>query len=210
VTRRPRLPPIAKITFGVIVLVGVGLVLKGSISPGPHARCVYACSRPPKALAAPTAGTFTSSRYGFSFEYPPEGRRITVGGAGVTGYNFVDRNGDLLGQMLVTAGTGHQSLSYLIDHEAKKLGHFEIHNVSLSGPMLGAELGFESGVGNLYTGEFTDSIGDVHPVHVGIVAVQHGNEWVSMVGIGASSSTGPTPLIFSVFDDVLDEWRWTR
>jgi hypothetical protein len=207
-TARPRLPPIAKITFGVIVLVGVGLVLKGSISPGPHARCVFSCSQPPAAAPAPTAGTFTSSRYGFSFEYPPEGQRISVRGAGVTGYNFVDRSGDLIGQMIVTAGSGHQSLSYLIDHEAKKLG--EVGNVSLSGPMLGAELGFESGVGNLYTGDFTDSIGIVHPVQVGIVAVQHGNEWVSVVGIGTSSSSDPTPPIFSVFDDVLDEWRWTR
>jgi hypothetical protein len=207
--RRRRFPPITKITFGVLVFVGVGLVLKGAISPGPPKRCVTACSKPPSAVGG-SAGLFTSPTYGFEFGYPSVGKRINVGGKGVTGYGFYDTRGSFAGQMLVTAGFGHQTLSYLVDHEAKQLGSFNISNLTLSAPLNGAEIGFNAGAGNMYTGAFTDSLGNVHPVDVGVIAVQRGNEWVSMIGIGAISGSNSTPLVFSVFDDVLDQWRWTR
>jgi hypothetical protein len=207
--RRRRLPPITKITFGVIAFVGVGLVLKGAISPGPAARCVTACSRPPAAVGGGEA-FFTSRTYGFQFGYPSVGKRINVGGKGVTGVDFYDTRGSFAGQMLVSAGLGHQPLSYLVDHEAKQLGSFDISNLNLSAPMNGAEIGFDAGAGNMYTGAFTDSLGNVHPVDVGVIAVQRGNEWVSMVGIGAISGSNSVPLVFSVFDDTLDQWRWTR
>lgn len=205
--RRSRLPPISKITFGVIAFVGVGLILKGAISPGPSARCVTACSQPP-ASAGGGQTVFTSSTYGFQFGYPSGGRRIDVGGKAVTGYNFFLNSGEFAGQMLVAAGYGRQGLSYLVDHEAKSLSN--ISNLNLSAPMNGAEIGFDAGAGNMYTGDYTDAVGNVHPVQVGVIAVQHGNEWVSMVGIGTASRSNPVPLVFSMFDDILAQWRWTR
>jgi hypothetical protein len=81
--------------------------------------------------------------------------------------------------------------------------------MNLSGPLNGAEIGFVPGTGNLYTAQFTDSVGDVHPVQIGIIAVQHGNEWVAMIGVGSTSSSDAAPIVFSVFDEVLDQWRWT-
>jgi hypothetical protein len=204
---RRRFPPVVKITFGVIAFVGVGLILKGAISPGSPSQCVSNSSQPPSSAGGGEA-YFTSSQYGFTFGYPSVGQRINVTN-GVTGYNFFVSTGNFAGQMLVAAGMGHPTLSYIVDNEAKTLGGSSISNMDLSGPMNGAEVGFEPGVGNMYTGEFTDSVGNVHPVQIGVIAVQHGNEWVSMVGIGTTSSSNPSPLIFSVFDDVLDQWRWT-
>lgn len=202
-----RLPPMVKVTFGVIAFVAVGLILKGVISPEPPSRCVSDCSQPPSSAGGGTA-YFTSSRYGFTFGYPSVGQRIDVGANGVAGYNFFDSTGNFAGQMLVKAGVGRQDLSYLVGNEAKSLGS-NISNLSLSGPLNGAEIGFVSGAGTLYTGDFTDSVGNVHPVQIGVIAVQHGNEWVSMIGIGATSSSNPSPIVFSVFDDVLDQWKWT-
>jgi hypothetical protein len=208
---RRRFPPIVKVTFGIIAFVGIGLILKGAISPGPSSRCTTSCSQPPKSTSGGdnSQGLFTSKTYGFQFSYPAVGQRISVGGGGVTGYNFYESTGDFVGQMLVSAGVGREPVSYLVEHQANSLRKSNISNLSLTGPMNGAEIGFEPGAGNLYTGEFTDSLGNVHPVQVGVIAVEHGNEWVSVIGIGTTSSN-PTPLIFSVFDGVLDEWRWTR
>jgi hypothetical protein len=209
-----RLPPIVKITFGILVFVGIGLILKGAISPGPSKRCTTSCSQPPKSSSGGSGGQgqglFTSKTYGFQFGYPAAGQQISVGGAGVTGYNFYESTGNFVGQMLVSAGVGREPLSYLVEHQANLLRKSNVSNLSLTGPMNGAEIGFEAGAGNMYTAEFTDSLGNVHPVQVGVVAVEHGNEWVSMIGIGTTSSSNPTPLIFSIFDGVLDEWRWTR
>jgi hypothetical protein len=202
-----RLPPVVKMAIGILVLVFVGLIAKGAISPGPPTRCVFSCAAPPTATPLQTGATFSSPTYGFSFAYPSVGQRVSVGGDGVTSYVFGDSSGHFAGQILVGAGAGHEPLSYLVDGAARSLGS-EISNMSLVGPMVGAEIGFESGVGNLYTGEFTDSVGNVYPVQVGILAVLHGNEWVYMVGIGSSSSSHQQSPIFGVFDEILDQWRW--
>jgi len=204
---RRRLPPVVKTTFGVIAFVAVGLILKGVISPTPPSRCVSECSQPPSSAGGGTA-YFTSSRYGFTFGYPSVGQRINVGANGVTGYTFFESTGNFAGEMLVDAGVGHPTLSYIVDNEAKSLGS-NISNLNLSGPLNGAEIGFEPGIGNLYTGQFTDSVGNVHPVQIGVLAVQHADEWVAMIGVGATSGSNPAPIVFSVFDDVLDQWRWT-
>jgi hypothetical protein len=205
-----RFPPLVKITFGVLVFVGIGLILKGAISPGPSSRCTTSCSQPPKSATGNSGvAVFTSSRYGFAFAYPAVGQPVSVSGAGVTGYNFYESTGDFVGQMEVAAGFGREPLPFLVEHEANTLRKLNVTNLSLVGPMNGAEVGFVPGSGNLYTGEFTDSLGNVHPVQVGVIAVEHLNEWVSMIGIGTTSSN-PTPLIFSVFDGILDQWRWTR
>ncbi len=209
---RRRLPPLVKVTFGVIAFVSIGLILKGAISPGPSSRCTTSCSQPPKSASGGSAGQglFTSTKYGFEFGYPAVGQRVSAGGAAVTGYNFYESTGNFVGQMLVSAGLGREPLSYLVEHQANSLRKLNVSNLSLTGPMNGAEIGFEQGAGNMYTGEFTDSLGNVHPVQVGVIAVEHGNEWVSMIGIGTTSSSSPAPLIFSVFDGILDQWRWTR
>lgn len=204
---RRRLPPMVKTTFGVIAFVAVGLIIKGAISPTPPSQCTSNCSQPPKSAGGGTA-YFTSSKFGFSFGYPSVGQRIKVGATSVVGYNFFDSTGNFAGQMLVDAGFGHPTLSYIIDNEAKAL-QSNISNMSLSGPLNGAEIGFTSGAGNLYTGDFTDSLGNVYPVRIGVLAVQHGNEWVAMIGMGAKSSSNPSPIVFSVYDDILDQWRWT-
>lgn len=203
-----RIPPLAKIVIGVVALVAVGLVLKAAISPGPSPRCVFSCANPPTATPLQAQGRFSSAKFGFSFIYPSAGQRIKLGGRGITGYNFNDASGNFLGQIFVAAGSGHQPPSYLVDTEARSLGDSEITNMHLSVPMLGAEIGFEPGVGNLYTGEFTDSVGDVYPVQVGVLAVQHGDEWVYMVGVGTVQGSSQAPPIFSVFDGILDGWRW--
>lgn len=204
-----RLPPLAKIAIGVAVLVGIGLAVKTIGSPGPPPRCLFTCYAPPRGVALATGETFRSSTYGFSFDYTSQAQPIQVNGAAVAGFNYAFTSGSFAGQILIAAGFGQQPLSALITSEANALGQSEVSNMSPVGPINGAEIGFTPGEGELYSAQFTDSQGNVYPVQVGIIAVQHNNEWVYVAGIGATNNSGPTAPAFVVFDDILDHWQWT-
>lgn len=206
-TQPRRIPPVLKLALGVLVLVGVGLLIKVLVSPGPPAPCTI-CTTPPKKVTLPGDPTFTSARYGFSFPYPAGLTTVSTSGHGVVGLEY-GSGGSFQLQLLVGAGSGTGDLVSLIDDEANSLSGSEITDLQTTGPMHGAEIGFAQGEGEFYSGDYTDSVGDVIPVDIGIVAVQRSSGWVEFVGISVVSGSSSTASYFGVFDSILDEWRWT-
>jgi hypothetical protein len=200
--------PLTKFAIGMTVLVIGASALKALVSPGPQPRhCVVACASPPTGTVTPSGQTFVSPRYGFSFGYPSGGRAINVSGSGVAGLVYT-RNGQLRAELLVRAGTEPTSLQHLIG-ETSVLSSLRIQNIRATGPIKGAEIGFTTGQGEFYSGDYTDDTGSVFPVKLGIVAVRRPTGWVDLVGISTIGATSGTALGFPVVDDVLDRWRWS-
>ena len=205
--RARRLRPLTKVALGVATLVIGASAVKALVSPGPGQRCVVACASPPGGAAVPSGTTFVSTRYGFSFGYPAGGQAIKVSGTGVAGLVYT-KNGQLRAEMLVRAASQPTSLEQLIGGEASALSSLRIQNVTATGPINGAEIGFTPGQGRFYSGDYTDDTGSVFPVRVGIVAVRRPAGWVDLVGISTIGAVTGRTLGFTVIDDILDRWRW--
>lgn len=210
VRRRRGVPPLVKLAAAVTVLVGIGLLVKVIVSPGPPARCEFDCSAPPRKVVIPGHDpSFVSPRYGFTFSYPAGGQRVGVNGAGVVGLRYQDGSGRILALGIVSAGAGDLPPAGLITDEAQSLSSSEIADLQPDGTMHGAEIGFTPGSGEFYTGNYTQPDGEVDPVELGIVAVQHRDDWYELVGMSVTSGSSATPPFFGIFDDILDNWRWS-
>jgi hypothetical protein len=203
-----RVPPAVKIVIGVTLLAVLGATGKALLSPGPPSACIYSCSRPPVGIPRPAGVLLSRHGQGFEFTYPSGAQLASGSPTGVTTLNYADTDGSFNAEMAVTAGTGPGSLDGLINSAAARLGRSEVSNLQRVGSMPGAEIGFVAGAGALYEGDYSDSTGYQYPVKVGIVAVQHGRHWVTLVGISTESASDHSPLSFGMFDDVLARWRW--
>lgn len=204
---RITVPPIVKIAIVVLVLVGIGLGTKQGVSPGPPPACVFACASPPIGPSLPVQATFTSPTWRFSFDYPSDWQPVTVSRPGVVGLDLP--SGSFAGAALIAAGSATSSLTGLIDTEAGQLSRFGLTNVQDQGALNGAEIGFEPGQGEFYSGQYTAPTGAVYPVSAGIMAVQRPGEWVYLVGVSRDDPSSNKPYFFGDFDDILDRWRWT-
>jgi hypothetical protein len=208
--RGDRLRPITKFAIGVAALVIGASAVKALVSPGPRAkRCVVACASPPGGAVTPSGGRFLSTRYGFSFGYPSGGRPVAVSGNGVTGLVYT-RDGQLRAELLVRAASQPTSPAHLVADAGSALSGLRIQNVSATGPINGAEIGFTPGQGEFYNGDYIDDTGSVFPVRVGIVAVRRPTGWVDLVGVSTIGAESGSALGFAVIDDVLDRWEWKR
>lgn len=195
--------------IGVVVLVGVGVILKQVITPAPPPRCVFTCANPPTGPYQPTGEVFTSNQFGFSFEYPTPSTSYPATGARLADYVYNDGRGTFFGQLWIAAGTGTTSPGSLIAGEVSHLVNSnEIQNVQDAGPILGAEVGFQPAVGEFYTGDFAIDSGGIYIVDFGVIALQHNNDWVYLVAISAVSAENHQPDMYSTFDDILSRWRW--
>ena len=201
--------PIAKIGVLVTVVVVVASVIKALVSPGPPKPCVYPCVTPPSGPSLPTAQTFSSSQYGFSFQYPAGGAKVAVSGDQIVGLQYDLRSGGFGGEALVGASSSSASAQQLIQQQTAALGGEGITNVQTTGPLNGAEIGFTSGTGELLSGVYKDTVGNQDPVNIGIIAVAHGTDMVYFVGISVAPSNKSAPPLFSVFDSILDHWTWS-
>ena len=210
VVHRPgHLRPIAKIGVMVAVVVIVASVIKSVVSPGPPKPCVYPCVKPPSGPSLPTANTFSSSQFGFTFQYPDGGSKVAVSGDQLVGLQYTLNSGGFGGEALVGASSTSASAQQLIQQESAALGGEGITNVQATGGLNGAEIGFISGSGELLSGVYTDTVGNQDPVNIGIIAVAHGTDMVYFVGISVAASDKSTPPLFGTFDSILDHWTWS-
>lgn len=202
-----RVPPVVKIIVGVAVLVLVGVVVKDVVTPGPPARCVFACAEVPSIAPSTGYSTFTSQSYGFTFSYQSGAQSAPAGTPVVANLVYTDTNNNFFGEAIVAAGQGTPQLSSLVSGEASALTH-SISDLQPTGPMLGAEIGLQSGDGEFYSGNFPQPSGTTLPVSIGIVAVQHGTVWVYMVGVSIVDPSSSNPDAFQLFDGIVDFWQW--
>jgi hypothetical protein len=201
-----RLPPVVKIALLVTILVALGVVIKDAVTPGPTPRCVFACEEVLSAIPADHS-TFTSTTYGFSFDYLSGASMGTVSSPAVADLVYTDNDNSFAGELLVDAGTGTPRLSSLISQAASELGNV-IGNLKDTGPMLGAEIGLQPGEGEFYSGTYPQPSGSAVPAVIGTVAAQHGDLWVCLIGISATDPSSSAPPAFQIFDDIIDRWRW--
>ena len=207
-----RLPPLVKLAVAVVVLVVGGVIIKGLVTPGPPPRCVFTCDLPPSGIPEGTGVAFQSLKYGFSFDYPSGplfglAKTQQANGAGVANLAYEGQNGQFLGWVLVAAGNGRQQLSSLISEEAQTLSG-SIQNIQETGPIMGAEIGFQAGEGQFYSGTYSEADGNTLDLDFGIVAVQRGNLWAYVVGISTVDAGSSGALLYPDFDYILDRWRW--
>jgi hypothetical protein len=191
----------------VAVLVVIGSFIKSRVSPRSPGTCLYGCG-PNVGPALPNGHTFTSTTFGFSFDYPAYWRAAK--GSGDTVANFVvnDSNGSLLSDFQVSAGMGNQQPSQLIASKAQSLGQV-IQQLESTGGMPGAQIGFTPGQGQFYRGSLVYSSGAQQPVEVAILAVQRSGEWVVVTGVSAYDSK-KRAIANPDFDGALIRWTWTR
>jgi hypothetical protein len=202
-----------KLLVGVAVLVVGGVVLKDIATPGPPQPCVFSCALPPSGVPEYAGISFASNAYGFAFTYPSGplsgfAKSEPPTGAGVADLQYEDGSGNFLGLVLVAAGKGRVSPSSLVSNEANELSS-DFQNLQGTGPMLGAEIGFQPGDGQFYSGIYSAPDGDTYNIDLGIVAVQHGNVWTYLVGISTIDAGSHTASLYPDFDEILDRWRWS-
>ena len=203
-TRQTR--PLLKSIILVAALVVIGSVLKSLFSPRAPGTCLYGCG-PSVGPNVPGRHTFTSTTYGFSFEYPGFWEPSTASGSTVADFVVKDSNGSLLSDFQVAAGLGNEEPSQLIDTKAESLGQ-SIQQLESTGGMPGAQIGYSPGQGQFFRGSLVYSVGAVQPVHVSILAVQRPTEWVVVTGVSAYNSK-KQPIAGPTFDDALIRWVWT-
>jgi hypothetical protein len=205
--RARRTPPLLKAFIVVAVLVVIGSFIKSRVSPRAPGTCLYGCG-PSAGPAVPTTHTFTSTTFGFAFDYPAYWRPASGPSHSVANYVVSDSNGSLLSDFQVAAGTGNQQPSQLIAAKANSLGQV-IQQLQSTGGMPGAQIGFTPGQGQFYRGSLVYSSGAEQPVEVAILSVQRSGEWVVVTGVSAYDSK-KRAIANPDFDNALIRWRWTR
>lgn len=215
-----RLPALGKLALLSVGLVLVGSFVRAALPTHPH--CAYSCG-PDTGPLQPDAHSYPSSAamaasLGFSFGFPSE---LSVGQPEL-GSDVTLQNGG--GQFLVWSGRGPQSLSSLVLSHAQKISGV-VQDLSAIGGVRGAEIGYVSGQGEFYSGQFQTQNGQDVPVGVVVIAAQPqpSGTWVVILGFTAcvdpsgrstevcSDPTFQTGGILAdggMFDDVLARWRW--
>jgi hypothetical protein len=212
-----------KTTLLIMLVVVVGTAIKAVAGPNPPSQCVDNCP-PDLGPPLPNGGPFTSSQYGFSFDYPAPWNVKTD-----TSHIF-DASLASGGQFEIDAGTGQVDLAQLIQ---RQLASFtELVQTSRGSNIRGAEIGFQPGQGTFYAGTANDNAGNVVDVEVAIIVVTRADRWVMATGIsvlandstcdadegyaglGAIRSFFPSahnlcPVDFGDFEVPLTYWHWS-
>jgi hypothetical protein len=187
--RARRTPPLLKAFIVVAVLVVIGSFIKARVSPRAPGTCLYGCG-PNVGPTLRNSQTFTSTTFGFSFDYPAYWRPASGPSDSVANYVVNDRNGSLIAA------------------KANSLGQV-IQQLQTTGGMPGAQIGFTPGQGQFYRGSLVYSSGAEQPVEVAVLSVQRSGEWVVVTGVSAYDSK-KRAIANPDFDNALIRWRWTR
>jgi hypothetical protein len=202
-----RLPPLLKAAVAVAVLVTIGVVINDRLSLKHPPACLFSCG-PNVGPSGPREHTFTSTTFGFSFDYPSYWSPASASGDVVANFVATDSNGSLLSDFQVSAGTGNLQPSDLITAKAQSISR-AIQQLESTGGMPGAQIGFSPGQGEFYQGDLVYTSGAQQPVEVAILAVQRNGEWVVVTAVSAYDSR-KRAIANRDFDDTLIRWRCSR
>src|SRR5206468_3266356 len=160
----------------------------GPLCAPPPPPCVTNCPRaaPGAALAG---GTYTSSAYGFTVQYPDfspsrqDDRSLGWDLSGGSGQYSID---------VVAGSAGGRTSERVLDDIIS--ANFPDYSYLYRVP--GAELGYNSGAGAVYDGESSSFFGSVSESRVAVLASTRGDLAIAVVGAGdaaQSSSDHPDP-----------------
>jgi hypothetical protein len=196
----------------VVVLVGgLAAVVTWAFHPHPKPPCQIDCP-PPEAdtsarssAAAPLheEGTFTSSQFRFSVEYPSRWSVLSSGSAGAlfqTSHGLIEFVG----------AAGAASPAQLI---AERIGRFDttrLPDIRALGPVLGAHIGTQQGQGTLYSATLLPSSGGGLGllVRIGLVVARKDNLTVLATVLLPYDASSGTLSGAGEVDYGLTEFRW--
>jgi hypothetical protein len=208
------------------VISGIAVATAATSEPtAPTSVCPahQVCANPPQSGLTPSLGdassaprlersswaSFTSSGLGYRFEYPDP--PLTATNVTSTGVD-VQPPGD--GGILLL---GFQAAPASVDNPRQLLAariaalHRQIPDLKVDGKVadqiLGPEVGFHSGVGGFYRGEFDSPSGFVASADVAILAATDGRETIAVSVISADRSK--TSKLFAYADAVLSTLRFS-
>ncbi len=207
----------------ILTFVGLFLVLSAIAvliaalrePPAPKPACPNhrICAAPPRGGPPSLADSspplqlspvFTSPGLGYQFEYP-----TGISPVGVTATNAEINSPDGRLAIVFIGASGSQSpaqlVNQVISNLQSKVPDLQVNN-DPSLAVLGPEVGFRSGVGQLYSGTLQSPTGIVGPADLAIMASTDGQETIGVAVLSFDRSN--TAQLFGVASQLLDTLRF--
>ncbi len=195
--------------FLFLVLIGLSILTNLLVAPVVVLPCTSGqpCGAPPTVPAVIRETTWSSSRYGFSLEYPasvvklsqqtPSGVVLAVDVAGTSGAVTIQGFG--------SATTPAEAIS----DQIRGLGGLSqlAADANPAHQLLGAGVGYLAGAGRTYVGDATSPQGS-QPVSIASEAASDGPVTVSATVVGATSDSGYRSGLYAVADLIINSVRW--
>jgi hypothetical protein len=193
----------------LVVLVGLlAALVTWAFHPAPVAPCTADCQPPeaPAALAGttelPEQATFTSPSFGYHVDYASPWRVQTTSAGSVL---FATRGG-----LFEVQGTRtSESPVQLIQSVASTFQGSQLPDLSDVGPLHGAHIGTQEGVGELFGGTYFPPSGGGRsvPVRIGIIVATRGS--LTLVATAFAQYDPQHDVLFAGdIDYALTEFRW--
>ncbi len=193
----------------LVVLVGlIAALVTWAFHPAPVSPCTADCPPPeaPAALAAtaqlPEQATFTSSAFGYHVDYASPWK---VESDSATSVLFQTRGGLFRVQGEQTS----ESAVQLIDGVASSFQGSQLPDLAYVGPLHGAHIGTQEGVGVLYGATYFPPSGGGQsvPVRIGIIVAKRGSLTLVATAFAQYDPQHDTILADDI-DYALTEFRW--
>ena len=194
-----------------LFLIGIAFVPTLLAAPVAIATCSSGqpCGAPPTVPPVVRETVWTSSRYGFSLDYPASVARISQQTpSGVVLATDVDGNSGALTVEGFPAGTA--PLTAISDQVSALHGVSQLaRDGNPAHQLLGAGVGYLSGAGRVDVGDLTSPQGS-QPASVVSEAASDGRITVSATVVGATSDSGSRSDLYALADLIINSIRWPR
>jgi hypothetical protein len=194
--------------LAVTAVGGLAALVTWAFHPTPKPACTIDCPPPGsdiKAALSPLRehGSFTSSQYHFTVEYPSG---WSVRDSGSAGALFATARG--LVEFVGSAGAG--SGASLIAQRVSKFDPNRLPDIRALGPLHGAHIGSQEGIGTLYAATYVPPSGGGSSllVRIGIIAATRGNLTVLATAVLPYDQGTGTLADAKEVDYGLTEFRW--
>lgn len=196
--------------FGAVVIVAVVLTALLAVKFSPQQQhCNYYCG-PKTGPRIANPATYHSTAYGFEFDYPPAWTEQA--NADDVTFAFQDSQG-FSGTFNVYATRTPSTSDALMEEHVGEFPSSQFHNVYRVDDIRGAQIGFVSGVGAVYTADFVPAGGDAVEVRIIAMVVEHNGVQVTVTGVSpytTDAAAAPTGIVEAVpMDYALTNFRWS-
>lgn len=167
------------------------------------------CGAPPTVPPVIRETVWTSSRYGFSLDYPASVARISQQTpSGVVLATHVHGSSGAVTIQGYPAGTA--PLTAINDQVSALKGVSQLsRDGNAAHQLLGAGVGYLSGAGRVEVGDLTAPQGS-QPASVVSEAASNGHITVSATVVGATSASGSRSDLYALADLIINSVRWPR
>jgi hypothetical protein len=194
-----------------LFLIGIAFVPTLLAAPVVIATCSSGqpCGAPPSVPPVIRETVWSSSQYGFSLYYPASAARISQqNSSGVVLATDVSGTSGSIAIQGFPAGTA--PLSAISDQVRTLKGVSQLApDGNPAHQLLGAGVGYLSGVGKVDVGDLTAPQGS-QPASVVSEAASNGHITVSATVVGATSNSGSRSDLYALADLIINSVRWPR